>query len=260
MFLWKIITNQYIIKMILSSSIYEVMNLQQRVKVTAIVVAAGKGKRMGANYNKQFIKLNNKPIVAHTLEKLENNNKIHNVILVVGEQEVEFCIDTIIKRYNLEKVSHVIAGGAERSDSVCKGLQRLEPDCDIVLVQDGARPFISQEIIDNSIEAALLEGAAIVGVPVKDTIKQVNDNMEVVNTLKRSNLWAIQTPQVFKREIIIEAYNRMEEIGIGATDDASLVEGLGMKVKILMGSYDNIKITTPEDLLLAEEILKKGGL
>lgn len=230
--------------------------MQQGIKVTAIVAAAGKGKRMGESYNKQFIELNGKPIVVHTLEQLERCNQIQNIVLVVGEHEVKFCEDEIVKKFNLEKVSHVIAGGLERSDSVVNGLKKLDQDCDIVLVQDGARPFISQEIINNSIEAALLEGAAVVGVPVKDTIKQVNDRMEVVYTPERSRLWVIQTPQAFKKEILVKAYSQLSAAGFQATDDASLVEKLGIKVKVVMGSYDNIKITTPEDLLIAGEIIK----
>ena len=236
------------------------MCLQHNVKATAIVVAAGKGKRMGANYNKQFIQLRNKPILAYTLEVLQKSNIIQNIILVVGETEVEFCKEMVVSKYTLDKVSHVIPGGSERKDSVQKGLLMLGDDCDVVLVQDGARPFLTEDMINMSIETAMLEGAVIVAVPVKDTIKIANDDMEVVETLERSRLWAVQTPQTFKKDVIIGAYQKLGDNQLEITDDASVVEGLGIKVKILMGNYKNIKITTPEDLLIAEEILKRGEL
>ncbi len=232
----------------------------ENIRASAIVVAAGKGKRMGAECNKQFIKLSNKPILAHTLEVLQNNTQIEDVILVVGAEETDFCVDDIVNRYGLSKVRRVVAGGEERQDSVAKGLQELKKDCRIVLVQDGARPFIKNEMIEESIRAAWEEGAAIIAVPVKDTIKQANANLFVEATLQRSSLWSVQTPQAFKKEILLEAYTKLRENNMVVTDDAAAVEHMGQKIKIIMGSYENLKITTPIDLLIAEEILKRGGL
>jgi len=233
--------------------------MQQSIRTTAIVVAAGKGKRMGANYNKQFIQLREKPILTYTLEALNRNILINEIILVAGESEVDFCLENIIVKYGLEKVTKVIAGGAERQDSVYKGLLQIGSEVDIVLVQDGARPFITDAMIKESIEAAAEAGAAIVAVPVKDTIKLVDENMQVVETLDRSRLVSVQTPQTFKRELLLAAYEELKKTKLHATDDASVVEAMGIGVRSIMGSYDNIKITTPEDLIIAEKILSRGG-
>ena len=233
--------------------------MQQSISTTAIVVAAGKGKRMGANYNKQFIQLREKPILAYTLEALHRNILINEIILVVGEAEVDFCLENIIDKYGLEKVTKVIAGGAERQDSVYRGLSEIGSEVDIVLVQDGARPFITDAMIKESIEVAAEAGAVIVAVPVKDTIKLVDENMQVVETLDRSRIVSVQTPQTFKRELLLAAYEELKKTKLQVTDDASVVEAMGIGVKSIMGSYDNIKITTPEDLIIAEEILTRGG-
>ncbi len=234
--------------------------MNEDIRASAIVVAAGKGKRMGASCNKQFIKLRNKPILAHTLEVLQNSSSIDDIIIVVGEEEIDLCLDEIVNTYRLSKVKSVVAGGAERQDSVARGLEELKDGCSIVLVQDGARPFIDDEMIERSIRTAWEEGAAIAAVPVKDTIKQANSALEVEATLQRSSLWSVQTPQAFKLEILLEAYERLRENNMVVTDDAAAVESMGLKVKIVMGSYENIKITTPVDLIIAEEILKRGDI
>lgn len=225
-------------------------------KVSAILVAAGKGKRMGANINKQYIQLKGKPIVAHTLSVFEKSAMIDEVILVVGKEEVAYCRKHILEEYRFKKVTTIVPGGEERRDSVYQGLRAITAQPDLVVVHDGARPFVTEAMLQESLEEASKIGAAILGVPVKDTIKVVDENGQVVSTPSRESLWAVQTPQVFRFQLLLEAHNHGELKEM--TDDAMLVEALGHPVKVIRGSYENIKITTPDDLLLAEEILKKG--
>lgn len=227
-------------------------------KVVAIIVAAGKGKRMGRDFNKQYIMLRNKPIIAHTLEKFQNSKWIDEIILVVGEDEIKFAKENIVDKYFFTKIKKIIAGGKERQDSVYNGLLAAGENCDIVLVHDGVRPFIEEEILKKSIEIARNMGAVVVAVPVKDTIKKVNKQMEVIDTLKREELWAIQTPQTFQYKLLKRAHELARSEGNVVTDDAMMVEGLGNVVQVLQGNYENIKITTPEDLIMAEIILKEG--
>lgn len=233
--------------------------MDEILKSSVIIVAAGKGKRMGRDYNKQYIILENKPILAHTIEKFENNCYIDEIILVVGNDEVNFVKENIVQKYNFKKITSIIEGGLERQDSVYNGLQSASKDCNIVLVHDGARPFITDETIEKGIQVAKESGACVVAVPVKDTIKIINENMEVVNTPDRETLWAVQTPQIFAYTLLMEAYKKIQNRNIKVTDDAMLVEKLGYTIKIIEGSYENIKITTPEDLILGEGILKKKG-
>jgi len=225
-------------------------------KTSVIIVAAGKGKRMGRDYNKQYIQLEAQPIVAHTIKVFEEMDCINEIILVVGAGEVEFLKKSIIEVYGFQKVSAIVEGGLERRDSVYNGLKAVSQDCSIVLIHDGARPLITKDIIEESIIVAKESGACIAAVPVKDTIKISNDNMEVIHTPKRDNLWSVQTPQTFQYDLILEAYNHQQPKDSAATDDAMILEALGHTVKIIHGSYNNIKITTPEDLIVAEEILK----
>lgn len=231
------------------------------LKTSVIIVAAGKGKRMGKGYNKQYILLKDKPIIAYTVEVFENTGIIDEIILVVGKNEIDLVKEKIIHKYNFKKVTGIIEGGAERHDSVYNGLKATNTDCDIVLIHDGARPFVTGSIIEKGIYTTKNAGACVVAVRVKDTIKIVNKNMEVDYTPNRNTLWAVQTPQIFKYELLLKAYEKLYgKLRTGAvkiTDDAILVEELGHKVKIIEGSYENIKITTPEDLILSEGILKK---
>lgn len=227
------------------------------MKISAIIVAAGKGKRMGEGYNKQYILLVGKPIVAHTIEVFENVGSIDEIVLVVGKGEIDLARKDIIHKYNFKKVVKIIEGGTERQDSVYNGLKAIDVNCNIVLIHDGARPFITGNIIEKSIKAAKDAGACVVAVRVKDTIKVVNKNMEVDYTPDRDILWAVQTPQAFEHKLLLEAYKKLRADNIKVTDDAMLVEKLGHIVKIIEGSYENIKITTPEDLILGEGILKK---
>lgn len=227
------------------------------MKTGAIIVAAGKGKRMGEGYNKQYILLAGKPIVAHTIEVFENVGPIDEIVLVVGKGEIDLAKKDIIHKYNFKKVVKIIEGGTERQDSVYDGLKATDANCNIVLVHDGARPFVTGSIIEKSIKVARDAGACVVAVRVKDTIKVANKNMEVDYTPDRDTLWAVQTPQAFEYKLLLKAYKKLRADNIKVTDDAMLVEKLGHTVKIIEGSYENIKITTPEDLILGAGIFKK---
>ncbi|MBI5682985.1 MAG: 2-C-methyl-D-erythritol 4-phosphate cytidylyltransferase [Deltaproteobacteria bacterium] len=225
-------------------------------KVIAIIVAAGKGKRMGADTGKQWISLQGKPIIAHTLQRFEECSAVDSIIVVTQSDEIEYCRNEVIERFGFTKVIGIIKGGKERQDSVRNGLDAVDDSYTIVIIHDGVRPFVSPSIINRSIESAEKTGASVVSVPVKDTIKEVSDGY-VVKTLKRGRLWAVQTPQTFKTEIIKHAHKKALEDGIYATDDSSLVERLGFRVEVVEGSYENIKITTPEDLIIGEAIANR---
>lgn len=228
--------------------------------VSAIIAAAGMSNRMGSKINKQFISINGKPILAHTIEKFEKCKYIDEIIVVAREDEINYCRKEIIRRYKFNKVSKIVRGGKERQDSVYNGILALDERCDIVLSHDGARPFVKVENIIDGIEGAIRHGACVVGVPVKDTIKVVGDNKSIDKTPKRNLLWAAQTPQCFNKQIMMESYKKALEDEFIGTDDSVLVERLGIDVKMIMGSYENIKITTPEDLIIAESMLKDKNI
>ena len=224
--------------------------------VSVIIAAAGMSNRMGSKINKQFISINNKPILVHTIEKFERCKYVDEIIVVAKENEIDYCRKEIVRRYGLSKVSTIVKGGKERQDSVYNGILALNEKCDIVLSHDGARPFVKLKNIIDAIDGALEYGACVIGVPVKDTIKVVGDHGDIDKTPKRDLLWAAQTPQCFKKEIIMEGYRKAIEDKFVGTDDSVLIERLGLDVKMIMGSYENIKITTPEDLIIAESILR----
>lgn len=220
-----------------------------------IIVAAGTGSRMKKDINKQFIKLNNKEIIVHTIDKFYNNNSIDDIVVVIKESEEEYFINNVIKKYGFDNIK-ITYGGNERQDSVYNGIKELDKNCDVVIVHDGARPFVTDDIIKNSIEEAKKHNAVVVGVKVKDTIKIVGEDGNIIDTPNRSYLWSVQTPQVFKYEVITKAYEDAYNGNYYGTDDAMLVERIGYNVKMIEGSYDNIKITTQEDLKFGEQILK----
>ncbi|MFR5471140.1 MAG: 2-C-methyl-D-erythritol 4-phosphate cytidylyltransferase [Romboutsia timonensis] len=220
-----------------------------------VIVAAGTGSRMNIGINKQFIKLEGKEIIAYTIEKFYNNSNIEDIVVVVKEDESEFFKKEILDKYNFKNVK-IAYGGKERQDSVYNGLKLLDEKCDVVLIHDGARPFVSDKIIDKSIEEAKEHKAIVVGVPVKDTIKVIDNDKNIVDTPNRSVLWAVQTPQTFDYNILIDAYKDAFKNKFYGTDDAMLVERIGYKVKMLEGSYNNIKITTQEDLNVGSQILR----
>lgn len=224
-----------------------------------VIVAAGSGSRMKMNINKQFIKLNNKEIIAYTIEKFYNNKNIQDIVVVLREEEIDFFKNEILNKYEFSRVK-IASGGNERQDSVYNGLKLLGNNCDIVLIHDGARPFVTNEIIDISIQEAKKQKAVVVGVPVKDTIKVINKDNEIVDTLERNRLWAVQTPQTFEYSILLKAYENAFNDNFYGTDDAMLVERMGYKVNMVEGSYNNIKVTTPEDISIGEQILKRRQL
>ena len=224
---------------------------------SVVIVSAGRGSRMKADINKQFLKLKRKEVIAHTIDKFYNNTNIDEIVVVVKEDEADFFRRNIIDKYGYKNIK-IAFGGKERQDSVFNGLKAVNERCDIVLIHDGARPFVTDEIIKNSIECAKKNKCVIVGVPVKDTIKIINKDNEVCDTPNRSTLWSIQTPQVFEYLSIIKAHKIAKEKSYYGTDDSMLMEYLGYNVKVIEGSYNNIKITTPEDLKIGEEILNEN--
>lgn len=225
--------------------------------VTAIVLAAGKGSRMRSNIQKQYMELKGYPVLYYSL-KCFQESEVMDIILVVGEGEQEFCQRKIVEKYGFSKVSQIITGGKERYDSVYKGLLAAD-HADYVMIHDGARPFVNQAMIKVSIEQAEKYDFCTVGVPTKDTIKTVADDGMSEQTLDRSKLWNVQTPQTFLRSELIKAYDFMQQAkDTMITDDTMIVERyLQRQVKMVMGDYNNIKITTPEDIALAEFLLSR---
>lgn len=221
--------------------------------VSAIILAGGKGKRMGKDISKQFILVKDKPIIYYTIKKFSDCKLIDEIILVLPKDEIEYCKKEVLEKYSL-KVDKIIAGGKERQDSVYNGLKALK-NSDIVLIHDGARPFVSEKIILDGIENAKKYGAAAPGVMPKDTIKVKDDFSFSKETLKRESLIAIQTPQVFKKDIIVKCHERVRENNVSVTDDTMVVEKYGYKVYLYDGDYTNIKVTTPEDLILCEYLV-----
>lgn len=223
--------------------------------ISAIILAGGKGKRMGSAISKQFIDIKGKPIIYYTLKKFSKNKKIDNIIVVLPEDEVKYFKENILKKYEL-RINKIVIGGKERQDSVYNALKSLKnSSTDIVLIHDGARPFISERIINEGIKFAEIYGAAAPGVMPKDTIKVKNEKNFSVDTPNRANLVSIQTPQVFKFDEILECHEKIRYNGEMVTDDTMVVEKYGYSVYLYDGEYTNIKVTTPEDLILAERLI-----
>jgi 2-C-methyl-D-erythritol 4-phosphate cytidylyltransferase len=233
--------------------------------VSVVIVAGGKGKRMGQGVNKQYLKLGEMEVLAVAIEAFNRVDSVDEIIVVTSEQEIEFCSENIIKKYNFEKVKRVVAGGEERQESVYNGLMSCNEESEVVLIHDGARPFVTEKMILDSIEGARRFEACTVAVPVKDTIKRVDESSTILSTLKRSELFSIQTPQAFKFGLILEGHREAIKNNVLVTDDTALIEAMGKNVKIVMGSYFNIKLTTQEDLVFAGAIVdylkenSKGG-
>ena len=224
-----------------------------------IIVAAGSGSRMNTNINKQFIKLNDKEIIAHTIEKFYNNKNINDIVIVIKEDEAKFFKKEILDKYRFKNIK-IAYGGKERQDSVYSGIKLLDKNCKYVLIHDGARPFVDEDIINRSLDEVKVFKSIIVGVPVKDTIKVVNNNNSVVDTPNRSTLWSVQTPQTFDYNIIKRAYEDAFDNNFYGTDDAMLVERIGYTIKMIYGSYNNIKVTTPEDIIIGTQIINSQVL
>ena len=226
----------------------------------AIVLAAGQGKRMGTKVQKQFLEIEGRPVLYYSLEAFETSSVIDEVILVVGNGLVDYCQKEIIDKYHFHKVKKIVIGGRERYESVYLGLKALmESAPEYVFIHDGARPFVDNDMLTRAYHEVIKTNACVVGMPSKDTIKVVNESGIVVETPDRKYLWQVQTPQVFAYELIKDAYVEfMENETINVTDDAMVLETVkGIPVKLVEGSYENIKITTPEDLFVAEAFLKK---
>ena len=230
------------------------------MKVIALIPAAGMGKRMGAAINKQYLLLGGKPIVAHTIAVFESAPFVDDIYLIVPEAEIPYCREHVVERYGFAKVRRIVTGGAERQNSVLNGLRAVADarDDDVVLIHDGVRPFVPVSVLKRAAESAFAQDGALVAVPVKDTVKVVTNGV-VRATPPRETLWLAQTPQAFKYGTILAAHEMAAAEGFLGTDDAMLVERLEKEVHIVMGDYRNIKITTPEDLILAEAFLKEAA-
>ncbi len=227
------------------------------MKVIALIPAAGMGKRMEAGINKQYLLLGGMPIVARTIAVFEQALFVDDIYLVIPSQEIPYCREQVVERYGFTKVRPIVPGGAERQNSVMNGLRAMEDagDDDVVLIHDGVRPFVSPRILERAVETARLHDGALVAVPAKDTIKVVEDGI-IRETPLRENLWLAQTPQAFRYGVIRAAHEIADAERFLGTDDSSLVERMGKEIHIITGDYRNIKITTPEDLILAESFLK----
>ncbi len=223
------------------------------MRVGAIVLAAGKGSRMKAGINKQFLEIDQKPILYYSLDVFERNSNIDFIVVVCSPEEKEIIKNCIIDKYGFKKVKELVTGGKERKDSVFNGLNVMQ-DVDVVLIHDGARPFINNRIIDEGIKYTLKFNCCACGVMPVDTIKVVDGEGFSKYTPKRSNLIAVQTPQCFKYDLIRQCHEKVNREGIEVTDDTSVVECFGHKVYLYEGSYNNIKITTPKDMSMAKEI------
>ena len=228
------------------------------MKNVAIITAAGIGKRMNANQPKQYLELAGRPILSHTLEKFERAKSVDAIVLVCDVSSLSLVKSVILKKYPSPKVKWVVSGGVKRQDSVHAGIKAIPMGTQNICVHDGVRPFITPELIDKSFEEAENHGACIVAIPMKDTIKRVDNEGRIVETVERAGLWRAQTPQTFKYEIIETAMKQAMTEGFYGTDEAMLVERLGHEIYILSGDEKNIKITTPEDLIIAEAIAKNS--
>ena len=231
--------------------------MEKKEYCTAIVLAAGSGKRMGTKVHKQYLLMGGKPVLYYSLRAFEDSKRIDEIILVCGAGEEDYCRKEIVEKYGISKARKIIPGGAERYDSVWNGLKETKEG--YVYIHDGARPFVDEEIIERAYECVSEHHACVAGMPSKDTVKIADSGNIVTATPDRSSVWIVQTPQVFDTELIRKAYALlMEKDEISVTDDAMVAEQmLGASVRMFYGSYENIKITTPEDLEIAEVFLKR---
>jgi 2-C-methyl-D-erythritol 4-phosphate cytidylyltransferase len=227
------------------------------MKTVAIIPAGGAGRRMGGGVPKQFLPLAGIPLLVRTLQAVQGSPLIDEIFLVVPKADIPEVRRDIVAGYGLSKIGLVIAGGAERKDSVGNALAQVRDDHDIVLVHDGVRPFVTGEMIRRVVAAAAEYGAAVVGMPVRDTVKAVSAAGMVVKTVEREGLWLTQTPQAFRRALVCAAYEKAAQDGFSGTDDASLVERMGIPVRMIPGDHENIKVTTPEDLARGEIIISR---
>jgi 2-C-methyl-D-erythritol 4-phosphate cytidylyltransferase len=221
----------------------------------ALIPAAGRGQRMGFDIEKQFLPLGGKPLLAYTLAQFEATPGIDRIVVIVPPGRETFCSQEIIAPGGLRKVTHIVAGAETRQLSVAAGFRCLEEDVDVVIIHDGVRPFVTPTLIRATIEAAIQDGSAVVAIPESDTLKRVSGEGIVVETVDRRNLWRAQTPQAFRRPVLQHALAYAAQHNLDATDEASLVESLSWPVRVIPGSMWNFKITSPDDLVLAELLL-----
>lgn len=237
------------------------------MKTTAIVLAAGSGKRMHSDVKKQYLEVKGRPLIYYALKAFEDSF-VSEIVLVVSPGDVDYVRKEIAEKYHFQKIRAIVEGGKERYDSVRLGLHAADENTEYVMIHDGARPFVTEEIMHRALDAAVQYKACVVGMPVKDTIKIADKDGFADQTPDRSLLWLIQTPQTFAYSLIRQLYDELEEKkadiaakGINITDDAMVVETFSdVKVKLVEGDYENIKITTPEDIQSAEAILGRRGL
>lgn len=227
-------------------------------KTVAIIPAGGSGRRMGGNTPKQYLLLDGVPLLVHALRTFHQAPSVDSVILVVPEEDITEVKNHIVGKYFFTKVKDVVSGGRERQDSVGNALKRIDDSDEIIVIHDGVRPLVSVMVIETAIARAKEVGAVAVGVRVRDTVKRVDKTGMIEETVARDGLWLTQTPQVFKRNLILEAYRRACEEGFYGTDDASLVERGGIPVGMIPGAIENIKVTTRDDLSFCEMILTRG--
>jgi 2-C-methyl-D-erythritol 4-phosphate cytidylyltransferase len=225
------------------------------MKNIALIMAAGSGTRMKAKINKQFLLMDKKPVLYYTIKAFEDNQLIDDIVLVISKTDINYCEENIVEKYNFKKIRKIISGGETRQESVLNGLKSLD-DCNVVLIHDGARPFVSNRIISQGIKFAEIHGAAACGVKPKDTIKIINNFSMSEATLEREKLFSVQTPQCFNYELILRCHKKAFNETFKATDDTMIVEHYFNNVYLYEGSYDNIKITTPEDLVIGEKLVQ----
>jgi len=233
------------------------------MKATVLIPAAGMGRRMGTAVSKQYLSLAGKPILAHTISQFEYHPQVDHIYLIVPEGDITYCREQIVEQYGFGKVIRIVAGGAERQDSVLNGLNAVAEDGfdqpeRPILIHDGARPLFDSALLTRLIDIVAAQGACAVGVPVKDTIKDV-ENRQIMGSPDRKRLWHAQTPQGFQYQLIKQAFDQAINDGFCGTDDASLLERTGINVQMLEGDYRNIKVTTQEDLLIAAALLDTIG-
>jgi 2-C-methyl-D-erythritol 4-phosphate cytidylyltransferase len=225
------------------------------MKNIALIMAAGSGTRMKAKINKQFLLMDKKPVLYYTIKAFEDNQLIDDIVLVISKMDISYCEENIVEKYNFKKIRKIISGGETRQESVLNGLKSLD-NCNVVLIHDGARPFVSNRIISQGIKFAEIHGAAACGVKPKDTIKIINNFNMSEATLEREKLFSVQTPQCFNYELIFKCHKKAFNETFKATDDTMIVERYFNNVYLYEGSYDNIKITTPEDLVIGEKLVQ----
>jgi 2-C-methyl-D-erythritol 4-phosphate cytidylyltransferase len=221
----------------------------------ALIPAAGRGQRMGLEIEKQFLHLGGKPLLAYTLARFEETPGIDCVVVIVPPGRETFCYQEIVEPARLRKVTHVVAGAETRQGSVTAGFRCLDETIDVVVIHDGARPFVTPSLIRAAIDAAVQDGSAVAAIPESDTLKRVSGEGTVLETVDRRNLWRAQTPQAFRRPILQHALAYAAEHNLDATDEASIVEALSWPVRIVLGSMWNFKITSPDDLVVAQLLL-----